>query len=157
MFSPVTFNARQIFLVIKLSDLQKDNVESKSFGGVNKAYALRAGREVRVIINSNKLDDNKTFIISKDIAKKIQSERFKNESISCNAEMKNKHIYEHCKLDFEAKEIAKKLMNKHKLSGRGYFHSLKVARTIADLNGNKKISTLDIATAIDVRPQFKLA
>lgn len=47
---------------------------SRSFTGVNKAYALRAGREVRVIINSNETDDNKTFIISKDIAKKIQEE-----------------------------------------------------------------------------------
>jgi ribonuclease Y len=47
---------------------------SKSFDGVNKAYALRAGREVRVIINSNDLDDNRTFVISKDIAKKIQEE-----------------------------------------------------------------------------------
>ncbi|MEN8154091.1 MAG: ribonuclease Y [Acidobacteriota bacterium] len=47
---------------------------SRSFNGVNKAYALRAGREVRVIINSNETDDNKTFIISKDIAKKIQEE-----------------------------------------------------------------------------------
>jgi ribonuclease Y len=53
-----------------------DNLEevSKSFEGVNKAYALRAGREVRVLIDSNELDDNRTFLISKDIAKKIQEE-----------------------------------------------------------------------------------
>jgi len=35
---------------------------------------LRAGREVRVIVNSNELNDSKTFVMSKDIAKKIQEE-----------------------------------------------------------------------------------
>ena len=54
--------------------LEKLEELSKSFENVNKAYALRAGREVRVIIDSNETDDNKTFIISKDIAKKIQEE-----------------------------------------------------------------------------------
>jgi len=47
---------------------------SKSFAGVSKAFALQAGREVRVIVNANELDDNRTFLISKDIAKKIQEE-----------------------------------------------------------------------------------
>ena len=46
----------------------------RSFEGVTKAFALRAGREVRVIINSNELNDNKTFIMSKDIARKVQKE-----------------------------------------------------------------------------------
>jgi ribonuclease Y len=66
--------ARREIFETYIKRLEKLEELSKSFGGVNKAYALRAGREVRVIINSNKLDDNKTFIVSKDIAKKIQSE-----------------------------------------------------------------------------------
>ena len=41
---------------------------------MTKAYALQAGREVRVIINANELDDNRTFLICKDIARKIQDE-----------------------------------------------------------------------------------
>ena len=41
---------------------------------MTKAYALQAGREVRVIVNANELDDNRTFLICKDIAKKIQDE-----------------------------------------------------------------------------------
>ncbi|MCP5105974.1 MAG: ribonuclease Y [bacterium] len=64
---------REIFETY-IKRLEKLEEVSKSFGGVNKAYALRAGREVRVIIDSNELDDNKTFLISKDIAKKIQAE-----------------------------------------------------------------------------------
>jgi ribonuclease Y len=64
---------REIFETY-IKRLEKLEELSRSFGGVNKAYALRAGREVRVIIDSNELDDNKTFIVSKDIAKKIQAE-----------------------------------------------------------------------------------
>lgn len=64
---------REIFETY-IKRLEKLEDVSKSFGGVNKAYALRAGREVRVIIDSNELDDNKTFLVSKDIAKKIQAE-----------------------------------------------------------------------------------
>ena len=45
-----------------------------TFQGVNKAYALRAGREVRVIVDSNEMNDNQVFFISKDIAKRIQEE-----------------------------------------------------------------------------------
>ncbi len=64
--------ARREIFETYIKRLEKLEEVSKSFEGVNKAYALRAGREVRVIVNSNELDDNKTFIISKDIAKKIQ-------------------------------------------------------------------------------------
>ena len=64
---------REIFETY-IKRLEKLEDVSKSFGHVNKAYALRAGREVRVIIDSNELDDNKTFLMSKDIAKKIQAE-----------------------------------------------------------------------------------
>jgi len=66
--------ARREIFETYIKRLEKLEEVSKSFDGVNKAYALRAGREVRVIINSNELDDNRTFLMSKDIAKKIQEE-----------------------------------------------------------------------------------
>ena len=66
--------ARREIFETYIKRLEKLEELSKSFDGVNKAYALRAGREVRVIINSNDLDDNRTFLMSKDIAKKIQEE-----------------------------------------------------------------------------------
>ncbi|NIM11002.1 MAG: ribonuclease Y [Candidatus Aminicenantes bacterium] len=64
---------REIFETY-IKRLEKLEELSKSFTGVKKAYALRAGREVRVIVNSNEMDDNRTFVMSKDIAKKIQEE-----------------------------------------------------------------------------------
>lgn len=66
--------ARREIFETYIKRLEKLEEVSKSFEGVNKAYALRAGREVRVIINSNDLDDNRTFVMSKDIARKIQEE-----------------------------------------------------------------------------------
>jgi ribonuclease Y len=66
--------ARREILETYIKRLEKLEEVSKSFPGVTKAYALQAGREIRVIVNANELDDNHTFLICKDIAKKIQDE-----------------------------------------------------------------------------------
>ena len=43
-----------------------------SFEGVSKAYAIQAGREIRVMVNSDIVDDDATYLICKDIAEKIE-------------------------------------------------------------------------------------
>lgn len=43
-----------------------------SFDGVSKAYAIQAGREIRVMVNSDHVDDDTTYILCKDIAEKIE-------------------------------------------------------------------------------------
>ncbi|MFV0392031.1 MAG: ribonuclease Y [Paludibacteraceae bacterium] len=45
-----------------------------SYPGVIKTYAIQAGRELRVIVGADKLDDKETELLSFDIAKKIQDE-----------------------------------------------------------------------------------
>jgi ribonuclease Y len=45
-----------------------------AFKGVDKAYAIRAGREIRVIVEPEKLNDSEIMFLAKDIAKKIESE-----------------------------------------------------------------------------------
>lgn len=52
--------------------LEKLEEIASSFEGVEKAYAIQAGREMRVIVNSSQIDDVKTFSLAKDIAKKIE-------------------------------------------------------------------------------------
>ena len=47
---------------------------AQSFPGVEKAYAIQAGREVRVIVNSGKITDKDSAKICRDIAKEIESE-----------------------------------------------------------------------------------
>ena len=45
-----------------------------SYPGVVKTYAIQAGRELRVIVGADKIDDKTTETLSADIAKKIQEE-----------------------------------------------------------------------------------
>ena len=45
-----------------------------SYPGVTKTYAIQAGRELRVIVGADKIDDKTTETLSADIAKKIQDE-----------------------------------------------------------------------------------
>jgi ribonuclease Y len=45
-----------------------------SFPGVSKAFAISAGREIRVIVEPQKVSDEEAFLMSAEIAKKIQAE-----------------------------------------------------------------------------------
>ena len=45
-----------------------------SFGGIKKAYALQAGREIRIIVEEDLLDDEKSAILAREIARKVEGE-----------------------------------------------------------------------------------
>ena len=55
--------------VKRLEDLE--NIAT-SFDGVTKAYAIQAGREIRVMVNPEHVDDDATYLLCKDIAEKIE-------------------------------------------------------------------------------------
>ncbi|MDR3652362.1 MAG: ribonuclease Y [Paludibacter sp.] len=57
--------------VKRLNDLE---ALALSYPGVLKTYAIQAGRELRVIVGADKLDDKETELLSFDIAKKVQDE-----------------------------------------------------------------------------------
>lgn len=57
--------------VKRLEDLERIATE---FSGVNKAYAIQAGRELRIIVESEKVTDTDAILLSRDIAKKIEGE-----------------------------------------------------------------------------------
>jgi ribonuclease Y len=57
--------------VKRLEELEK---LSRSFKGVEKAFAIQAGREVRVIVENAKVTDEEALLLSKDIAAKIEKE-----------------------------------------------------------------------------------
>ncbi len=54
--------------------LEKLETIASSFNGVDKSYAIQAGREVRVIVKPEQVDDAQALFLAKDIAKKIESE-----------------------------------------------------------------------------------
>jgi ribonuclease Y len=66
--------ARREVLESYIRRLEKLEELASSFSGVTKAFALQAGREIRVIVESSKVSDDKAFWLSKDIAKKIEKE-----------------------------------------------------------------------------------
>jgi len=57
--------------VKRLDDLEKI---AKGFGGVEKSYALQAGREIRVMVENRHVSDEAAIVLSKDIARKIEQE-----------------------------------------------------------------------------------
>ncbi len=66
--------ARRETLEAYLKRLEKLEEIIKSFEGVANAYAIQAGREIRVIVNPEEVDDEKAYKLSKDIAQRIEEE-----------------------------------------------------------------------------------
>jgi ribonuclease Y len=54
--------------------LEKLEELANGFKGVEKSFAIQAGREIRVIVDSGKLSDEQALWLSKDLAKKIEQE-----------------------------------------------------------------------------------
>ena len=85
-------------------------------------------------------------------ARKIQAERFKKENgIYSNAQMTPKLIAKYAALDETSLAMLKTAMTRFDLSARAYDRILKVARTIADLDGSENIQFQHIAEAIGYR------
>ena len=84
-------------------------------------------------------------------ARKMQQERFEGTGITFNAQMGPVHIKEFCVLGNSEKKFVEQAFNALKLSARAYHKILKVARTIADLEGCEKIREEHLAGAIAYR------
>ncbi len=86
-----------------------------------------------------------------DKARQIQLERFKNASNYSNAKMSVPDTKKYCHLSSDCEELLKMAFENLKLSARAHDRILKVARTIADLEGEKEILPEHIAEAIGYR------
>ena len=86
-----------------------------------------------------------------DKARKIQLERFKNSKNYSNAKMSVPATKKYCKLSSECEELLRVAFDKLKLSARAHDRIIKVARTIADLDGSENILPEHIAEAISYR------
>ena len=84
-------------------------------------------------------------------ARLIQKERFSELSILTNAEMSGETVRRFCILDDAGKELLRSAVGTLKLSARGYMRVLKVARTIADLEGAETILQKHVAEALQYR------
>ncbi len=84
-------------------------------------------------------------------AHQIQLERYKRESIFFNSQLSVPQIEKYCPLGREEKELLKTAFARLNLSARGYHKILKVARTVADLDGSDAITVRHIAEVIQYR------
>ena len=85
-------------------------------------------------------------------ARKIQEERYKDyNGIHCNAQMTERMLHEFAQPDEKSLDMLRMAMEKLKLSARAYGRILKVARTIADLDGKEKIEMRHVGEAVGYR------
>ena len=66
--------ARRETLEAYVKRLEKLESLATGFNGVDKAYAIQAGREIRVVVRQGELNDTEAFTLSRDLAKKIEQE-----------------------------------------------------------------------------------
>ena len=66
--------ARRETLTAYLKRLEALEDIANTFEGVKKAYALQAGREIRIIVEEDRLDDEKALNLARNIARKIEQE-----------------------------------------------------------------------------------
>ena len=108
---------------VEYSDLSKETVEESSL-------------EIKKRVNK---------------ARQIQTERFKGLKIHNNAEMTPALCKKYCKIDAECDNLLKTAFEKFNLTARAHNRILKVARTIADLDGSEAIKPEHIIEAINYR------
>ncbi|MFP9114207.1 YifB family Mg chelatase-like AAA ATPase [Flavobacterium sp. RHBU_3] len=105
-----------------------------------------------------KLSDNRKAESSAEIrkrvttAREIQTQRFEQyENVHYNAQMGTRLIREYCVLNDASLQLLKTAMERLNLSARAYDRILKVARTIADLEGSEQVASHHISEAIQYR------
>ncbi len=85
-------------------------------------------------------------------ARRLQAKRFsRHRRVFTNAQMRTRDIKNFCELDTAGEELLKSAISQLGFSARAYHRILKVARTIADLEGTETIQSFHIAEAIQYR------
>lgn len=108
-----------------------------------------------------KREDSKTMRERVIRARKVQEKRYRQEGITTNSELSVFQIQQYCQMDKEGEKLLEQAFAYLKLTTRGYNRILKVARTIADLDGDEQICGHHLSEAIcyrstDIREWKKL-
>ena len=103
---------------------------------------------------TDKSDNAETSTQIKDRVQKarsIQLDRYSGSDVYCNSQLNSAQIRKYCSLPPEAELLMKRIFERFNMSARAYTRVLKVARTIADLDGNSEISTDNLLEAVQYR------
>jgi magnesium chelatase family protein len=96
-------------------------------------------------------EDSETIKARVNKAREVQRERFAGKKIYSNAQMTSRHLKKYCQIGDNSKTLLEQAIDKLGLSARAYTRILKIARTIADLEGVEEIATHHISEAIQYR------
>lgn len=103
-------------------------------------------------LRSDELEEPSESIKARvDKAREIQTARYRDTGIHSNAKMNDHLLKRYCKVSPESEVMLKVAFDKLNLSARAYSRILKVARTIADLDGSEDIKDEHIIEAISYR------
>ncbi len=121
---------------VKPVEYKKIEMSMENISDIGKIEKIETSKEIKKRVN---------------MARKIQQKRYEGLPFICNSELTPKYIERYCKLDLQGSQILEKAFKTLGLSARGYSRILKVARTIADLDGEKDIHAKHLAEAIQYR------
>jgi magnesium chelatase family protein len=90
-------------------------------------------------------------------ARERQAARLKQDGVTLNAHMDVRMLHKHVRLDARSEAMVRTARESGLLSARGQHRVLRVARTIADLNGSERVRARDVGGALTLRPEAGLA
>jgi magnesium chelatase family protein len=103
-------------------------------------------------LTSDNLGENSAIIKKRvEVARARQRERLKGEACLTNSEMRPELVKKFCVLDLKSKSLLEQAVARLSLSPRAYFRVIKLARTIADLDGLEVIGWSQVAEALQYR------
>lgn len=103
-------------------------------------------------LSQNSLEEDSNSIRKRVIrARKLQEERYEGKLYQWNALLPQQDLKYFCRMEKKEEKLMGKILNKMKLSARAYYRILKVARTIADLDGCEKVAVIHIEEALECR------
>ena len=138
----------------------KPNEISRYMGKISGPLMDRIDMQVQVLpvpykdLASDAVSEKSAVIRARVVeARRRQSARFvaEGDGLFCNAQMQSRHIRKYCRLDSAAETLMTDAMKHFGLSARAYHRILKVARTIADLDGAPDIRQTHLAEALQYR------
>ena len=84
-------------------------------------------------------------------AREIQRARYKAQGFYFNAQLPNRLVKQYCEMDADSEALLRRAFVAMNLSARAYNRILKVARTIADIEGKEKLESRYVAEAVQYR------
>jgi magnesium chelatase family protein len=104
------------------------------------------------LVEISKSESSRTICLRVTKARQSQVRRLgTGRNIYCNAQMGSREVKKLCELDAESKSLLQAAVDRFGLSARACYRTLKIARTIADLSREDKLSTAHISEAIQYR------